>query len=591
VTTEITLALRGKRGKERRLGETRRTPGGGARRLPDLSALPSLLGATGSFAGLRDRLGSAAGDGDRGVPARTGRHVGLTAVPHGAKTYLAAALALVADGERLVWIARDAEIGDRVAEELGAWLGDPGQIAVLEPRTALAYERSELVADETAARVAALSAWRSGQTRILVASVQALLQHTIALEDLPAEPVASASAAGCGRTRSSASFSGSATRRPRRWPAAASSRDAAGSSTSSPVRAAPGPPRAVRRRDRLAPGVRPTDQRTVGTLDEAILLPASEFLAPAGGAAALRERLGRVAARLPETSRRGSRPVRGRRRGGQASGDGSAPGPGPTRAVAVGDAAEVWAAQLAPATGFDHIDPGTLLVLDEPGEIAEAAAFLWRQADERRAELIASADLPKDWPSTYLGRATGSAASSPDGPSSSPGNRRCPRRPPSPRAASARGTCSAGGSPRCRPRVPRRSSTRSSAGRRTAPGSCSPPTRRHASPSSSTRLVMRRRSCTPSSLRHPARSPSWSAASTAGSRAARTALPSSPTGSCSGPFGFAGRRRCGASSRATSWSASSRAISSSISTTASPGTSGCSAAATGPRARIATTSS
>ncbi len=34
--------------------------------------------------------------------ARRGRHVGLVAVPHGAKSYLAAALALAADGERLV---------------------------------------------------------------------------------------------------------------------------------------------------------------------------------------------------------------------------------------------------------------------------------------------------------------------------------------------------------------------------------------------------------------------------------------------------------------------------------------------------------
>ena len=73
-----------------------------------------------------------------------------------------------------------------------------------------------------------------------------------------------------------------------------------------------------------------------------------------------------------------------------------------TRAVEVGDAAEVWAAQLAPATGLDHIGPGTLLLLDEPGDIAEAAEFLWRQADERRTELIAAGDLPKDWPSTYL---------------------------------------------------------------------------------------------------------------------------------------------------------------------------------------------
>ncbi|MEA2611392.1 MAG: hypothetical protein QOG32_1118, partial [Chloroflexota bacterium] len=155
----------------------------GGHRLPDLSTLPPLLAGTGTFAALRDRLGRA----DE-APARTGRHVGLVSVPHGAKSYLAAALALAVDGERLVWIARDAEIGDRVAEELGAWLGDADSVAILEPRTALAYERSELVADETAARVAALAAWRSGSARILVASVQALLQHTIAPDDLPAEP-------------------------------------------------------------------------------------------------------------------------------------------------------------------------------------------------------------------------------------------------------------------------------------------------------------------------------------------------------------------------------------------------------------------
>src|SRR6185295_3219088 len=100
----------------------------------------------------------------------------------------AAALASGPVGERLVWIARDAEIGDRVAEVLQAWLGDPAAVAVLEPRTALAYERSELVPDETAARVAALAAWRSGSARVLVASVQALLQHTIDPADLPAEP-------------------------------------------------------------------------------------------------------------------------------------------------------------------------------------------------------------------------------------------------------------------------------------------------------------------------------------------------------------------------------------------------------------------
>ncbi|MEA2578071.1 MAG: hypothetical protein QOD78_1659, partial [Chloroflexota bacterium] len=152
---------------------------GAGHRLPDLATLPPLLAATGTFGALRERLGSPADIG------RVGRHAGLVAVPHGAKSYLAAA---IATEERLVWIARDAEIGDRVAEELGAWLGDASAVAILEPRTALAYERSELVADETAARVAALAAWRGGPARVLVASVQALLQHTIAPEDLPPEP-------------------------------------------------------------------------------------------------------------------------------------------------------------------------------------------------------------------------------------------------------------------------------------------------------------------------------------------------------------------------------------------------------------------
>ena len=65
--------------------------------------------------------------------------------------------------------------------------GRPSLVAVLEPRTSLAYERSELVPDETAARVAALAAWRAGAAKVLVASVQALLQATLAPADLPAE--------------------------------------------------------------------------------------------------------------------------------------------------------------------------------------------------------------------------------------------------------------------------------------------------------------------------------------------------------------------------------------------------------------------
>ncbi len=363
-----------------------------AHRLPDLSALPPLLAGTGTFGALRERLGRATDD-----PRRVGRHVGLVAVPHGAKSYLAAALALGSSGERLVWVARDAEIGDRVAEELGAWLGDPDAVSTLEPRTSLAYERSELIADETAARVAALAAWRSGRARVLVASVQALLQHTIAPGDLPASPrelrqgtrihldgllrelfdlgyVPVTEVAGRGEFARRGGIV-----------------DLFPPSLSLPIR--------IEFFGDEIDSLRafdPTDQRTVGPVDSAILLPASEFLLPVGGAATIRDRLGRRAGRLPERlaadlERFDTPPLEARAATDQ------------TRAMAVGDAAEVWAAHLAPATGLDHIEPGTLLVLDEPGDLAESAGFLWRQADERQAELVEAGELPADWPSGYLG--------------------------------------------------------------------------------------------------------------------------------------------------------------------------------------------
>src|SRR5205823_1260504 len=130
--------------------ETHRTP-------IDVSALVPLLAGSGELVALAERFAKAGGA-SRGVGEGL-RHVTYAALPRGAKAPLAAALA-AASGERLLWIARDAEAADRAADELQAWLGDPSRVIVLEPRTALPYERSELVRDETAARVAALAAWR-----------------------------------------------------------------------------------------------------------------------------------------------------------------------------------------------------------------------------------------------------------------------------------------------------------------------------------------------------------------------------------------------------------------------------------------------
>jgi transcription-repair coupling factor (superfamily II helicase) len=362
---------------------------GAGHRLPDLAGLPPLLAETGTFGALRERLGSPVDIG------RVGRHAGLVAVPHGAKSYLAAAIAI---GEPLVWIARDAEIGDRVAEELGAWLGDASAVAVLEPRTALAYERSELVADETAARVAALAAWRSGRARVMVASVQALLQHTIAAADLPTDPRELRIGARLHQDQllrdlfdlgytpvTEVAGRGEFARR-------GGIVDVFPPSMELPIR--------IEFFGDEIDSLRafdPTDQRTTAAVERIVLLPASEFLLPTRGVAAIRERLGKAVSRLGE--RLGTDLARFEGSGDDPLRPSAA---GASRAMAVGDAAEVWAAHLASATALDHVDPGTLLVLDEPGDLAEAAEFLWRQADERRGELVAAGELPKDWPSTYL---------------------------------------------------------------------------------------------------------------------------------------------------------------------------------------------
>jgi transcription-repair coupling factor (superfamily II helicase) len=368
---------------------------GAGRRIPNLSGLPRLLEGTGAFETLRERLGPPAS-----AATNAGRHAGVTSVPHGAKSFLAAALALDA-GEGICWIARDSEIGDRVAEELSAWIGDPASVAVLEPRTALAYERSELVADETAARVAALAAWRTGHARVLVASVQALIQHTLAPDDLPDRPLELR--VGARVTQSTllrellelgytpvleVAGRGEFARR-------GGIVDVFPPSAELPVR--------VESFGDEIDSLRafdPTDQRTTGKVECVVLLPASEFLVPAGGASALEERLGASGRKLTERLAQDLERLAGA--AGSTAGTSSTAND-ESRAAAVGDAVEIWAPILAPSTALDHLDAGTLFVLDEPGDVREAADFLWRQADERRKDLVTAGELPKDWPSTLLG--------------------------------------------------------------------------------------------------------------------------------------------------------------------------------------------
>ena len=225
-------------------------------------------------------------------------------MPHGAKAALAAALT-VASGRRVVWIARDAEIADRVAEELGAWLGDPARVVTLEPRTALAYERSELVRDESAARVAALARWHatgSDAPSVLVASAQALFQRTIDPARIPEQPlvlragqrlaqrrVLEALVALGYETVPEVGGRGEVARR--------------GGIVDVFPAGQPLPVRIEWFGDEIESlrAFDPADQRGTGPVADATLLPASEFLLDADLESALAERLGRAAQKLPES--------------------------------------------------------------------------------------------------------------------------------------------------------------------------------------------------------------------------------------------------------------------------------------------------
>ena len=350
---------------------------------------------TGAFGSLRERLGPA-GE----APGMHGRHVGLTSVP-------ARRQVVPRRGPRARAGRRSGSAGSRATPRSAT--GSPRSWArgSATPRWSPSSSRgprsptsaASSSPDETAARVAALAAWRAGAARVLVASVQALLQA-------PSRPTTCPAAAADAPARRR----GSAWSAPRR---ALRARLRAG-----PRGRRPGRVRAPRRHRRRVPAVArrcpirieffgdeidslrafdPTDQRSVGTVRSwpSCRRPSS-CCRPAA-----RTRSGRGSAgwraTLPERLARRPRAVRGRRRDPERPARGRGPGAAP-RATR----RRSGRGSSRPSTGLDHLDPATLLVLDEPGDLADAADFLWRQADERHAEMVEAGDLPKDWPSAYL---------------------------------------------------------------------------------------------------------------------------------------------------------------------------------------------
>ena len=381
---ESSVRIRGRNTRDRRIAaeveelhQTALSPTGRSR-LPDLSALTGLLAQSAEIEALVGRFRTVR----EGRVWQNLRHVTYAQMPHGAKSFLAAAL-VQASGERLVWVARDAEIADRVAEELAAWLGGPDSVVTLEPRTSLAYERSELIRDESAARVAAIATWRSGRPKVLVASVQALFQHTLAAGDIPAHPLLLKTGQRMSQERVLRELIDLGYEA---LPEVAGRGEFARRGGIVDVFPA-GQPLPVRIEwfgDQVE-SIRafdPANQRGVRPVEEIQLLPASEFLLGEGGPQRLRQALGTAANRLPQDlSADLVRLEQGQ----------------------LADAAEIWAGHLAPSTGVDHIGDAIWLI-DEPGDIAASADFLWTQADERRSELERAGTLPKTWPTTYLPR-------------------------------------------------------------------------------------------------------------------------------------------------------------------------------------------
>jgi len=116
----------------------------------------------------------------------------------------------------------------------------------------------------------------------------------------------------------------------------------------------------------------PDDQRGVGKVGQTVLLPASEFLLPAGGSESS-ARLGQCGVRLPENLAADL--------AGLDSG-------------ALGDAAEIWPATWRPATALDHTRRGDLGSSTRPGGLARRSpTFLWA----RRTSAVPSSRRPANY--------------------------------------------------------------------------------------------------------------------------------------------------------------------------------------------------
>jgi transcription-repair coupling factor (superfamily II helicase) len=306
----------------------------------------------------------------------------LLRVPAAARApFLAARRGMLPETAPLLAVVRNDEEAHRLLDDLSAWL-PAGHARVLPERAALPLERALPEHDESAERLEVLDLLAGRHHGlVVVAPLLALVQRTLApaqlarlrialavgerieqrvlLSGLVAggyEPVVEVSGVGEFANRGGIVDA---------WPPGAAE----------PLR--------IELFGDEVESIRGFDPMTQGSRrrhDHAVLLPAGEFL-PGDGFGGLP-----AAAELPSDALRADLDR-------LAQGD-------------LGEAAETWAALLTAGPAADHLPAAAHLVLTDPDELRAIAADLDRQARERRAGLVASGELPADWPLPYAAAST-----------------------------------------------------------------------------------------------------------------------------------------------------------------------------------------
>ena len=301
---------------------------------------------------------------------------GVIRVPAAARSaHLAARRAALQQRTPVVVVTRTDEEAHRLADDLGAWVG--GHVAVLPERAALPLERALPEHDESAERLAVLARLESREPGlILVAPLLSLVQRTIGTAQLVAgritlrvgersnlrelltrlvaggyEPTVEVTGVGEFAHRGGLVDT---------WPPGASE----------PVRVEffGDEIESIRTFD-------PMSQASRRRLTHVELLPSSEFL-PEDGWEGIADRAVLGSEQLREDAVR------------LEQGD-------------LGEAAETWTALLTAGPTSDHVPGGAHLVLTDLDELQSLAAELDTQAADRLAGLVASGELPSEWPAPY----------------------------------------------------------------------------------------------------------------------------------------------------------------------------------------------